>query len=384
MNSHHRNHYGALGTSSRPQNSSSQGHSGEHEGDAPDSTSDHSVKHARGNAGNGSAESGGVSTYLARVPSFGGQPYMPGLSQAMAVASSEAHPVLPRSQSSLGARNHSGSPGPDVWLGGRELSSIYGPTSASPLETSSPTIHSQSAVSLAAASSSLGHTSTASGVVMTGSKKTPSSSLKRKSGVPHTPCAAPPTSFAFAHENNSSSSQNDHSSIRGLLGRFRGGRKRSSTNIVVDKSNPSRRSHESSTSRTTLPDSSVLNPRAPPPVPPVPVVPVIHFPQISQISAHYAQANSDYSPHLLGPGIRQVLPPSPVLTANSSMIEGLLDPHLGMALGEAMQSSSASLKDNVDYSRPISGVRFLNVLICFLNANGFYFCSSSIPDHEAP
>lgn len=50
------------------------------------------------------------------------------------------------------------------------------------------------------------------------------------------------------------------------------------------------------------------------------------------------------------------LPPSPALTANSSMIEGLLHPRLGMALADSHQASLASLRDNEDYTRPINGL----------------------------
>lgn len=52
------------------------------------------------------------------------------------------------------------------------------------------------------------------------------------------------------------------------------------------------------------------------------------------------------------------LPPLPSpLPDNSPMLEGLLTPHLGTRMTSSEHSSSASLRDNVDYSRPISGVR---------------------------
>ena len=49
-------------------------------------------------------------------------------------------------------------------------------------------------------------------------------------------------------------------------------------------------------------------------------------------------------------------PPSPVQTDASSMVEGLLHPRLGMALASSQQASATSLRDHVDYTRPINGV----------------------------
>jgi hypothetical protein len=52
--------------------------------------------------------------------------------------------------------------------------------------------------------------------------------------------------------------------------------------------------------------------------------------------------------------------PSPVSTMDtSSMVEGLLHPRLGMALGTSQQASATSLRDHEDYTRPINGVCFL-------------------------
>ena len=48
--------------------------------------------------------------------------------------------------------------------------------------------------------------------------------------------------------------------------------------------------------------------------------------------------------------------PSPVPTDSSSMVEGLLHPRLGMALGSSQQASATSLRDHEDYTRPINGV----------------------------
>ena len=52
--------------------------------------------------------------------------------------------------------------------------------------------------------------------------------------------------------------------------------------------------------------------------------------------------------------------PSPVPTDASSMVEGLLHPRLGMALGSSQQASATSLRDHEDYTRPINGV-----CVCF-------------------
>jgi len=48
--------------------------------------------------------------------------------------------------------------------------------------------------------------------------------------------------------------------------------------------------------------------------------------------------------------------PSPVPTDTSSMVEGLLHPRLGMAMGSSQQASATSLRDNEDYTRPINGL----------------------------
>ena len=50
--------------------------------------------------------------------------------------------------------------------------------------------------------------------------------------------------------------------------------------------------------------------------------------------------------------------PSPVPTDTSSMVEGLLHPRLGMALGSSQRASAMSLRDHEDYTRPINGVCF--------------------------
>ncbi|KAF5377653.1 hypothetical protein D9615_005358 [Tricholomella constricta] len=48
--------------------------------------------------------------------------------------------------------------------------------------------------------------------------------------------------------------------------------------------------------------------------------------------------------------------PSPTATENLRMLEDLLTPHLGTRVASSEHSSSASLRDHVDYSRPISGL----------------------------
>ncbi|KAG6845802.1 hypothetical protein H0H87_003856 [Tephrocybe sp. NHM501043] len=49
--------------------------------------------------------------------------------------------------------------------------------------------------------------------------------------------------------------------------------------------------------------------------------------------------------------------PSPTATETSGMLEDLLTPQLGTRVASSEYSSSASLRDHVDYSRPISGNR---------------------------
>ena len=64
------------------------------------------------------------------------------------------------------------------------------------------------------------------------------------------------------------------------------------------------------------------------------------------------------------PGVTLPPPsPSPVPTDTSSMVEGLLHPRLGMALGSSQQASVTSLRDHEDYTRPINGVCFFLLLL---------------------
>jgi hypothetical protein len=58
---------------------------------------------------------------------------------------------------------------------------------------------------------------------------------------------------------------------------------------------------------------------------------------------------------------------SPVPTDTSSMVEGLLHPRLGMALGSSQQASAASLRDHEDYTRPINGVCFFLLFFFLIN-----------------
>ena len=57
--------------------------------------------------------------------------------------------------------------------------------------------------------------------------------------------------------------------------------------------------------------------------------------------------------------------PSPVPTDDSSMVEGLLYPRLGMALGSSQQASATSFRNG--YTRPINGVFFFSPFFLLIN-----------------
>ncbi|KAI0075814.1 hypothetical protein K474DRAFT_1563868, partial [Panus rudis PR-1116 ss-1] len=93
-----------------------------------------------------------------------------------------------------------------------------------------------------------------------------------------------------------------------------------------------------------------------------PQSPTIEIPQVPHFRPHQGTIPEDGIPPgvptwpMFGPPDM----PSPVWTEHSSQHapEGLLDPKLGMRLGMAgMESSAAiSLRDDVDYSRPIGAL----------------------------
>ncbi|KAG6878400.1 hypothetical protein C0993_007582 [Termitomyces sp. T159_Od127] len=61
-------------------------------------------------------------------------------------------------------------------------------------------------------------------------------------------------------------------------------------------------------------------------------------------------------PHCLWPAATLPPLPSPTNTESSRMLENLLTPHIGTRIASSQHSSSASLRDHVDYTRPINGV----------------------------
>ena len=87
-----------------------------------------------------------------------------------------------------------------------------------------------------------------------------------------------------------------------------------------------------------------------------------NFMSISSSSSEYFQSTCSLARcYILPPPPA----PSPVPTDTSSMMEGLLHPRLGMALGSSQQASATSPRDHEDCIRPINrGFFFADKLIC--------------------
>ncbi|TFK33954.1 hypothetical protein BDQ12DRAFT_669777 [Crucibulum laeve] len=336
--------------------------------------------------GSGSVESGGPPPSPVRSSSFGGQPYMPGFGQTMDMASTAVPATMAANYSMpLEQRRRSNVPDPGLWLGGRDISSIYGNT-APPTDLSSHGHGStyESAISLGPGSSS-GHGATSSssghGAVQavsrgsaspasgsgsgsgSGSRSNPHGSSTRHSNTP-------PTSFPLPQQNTGSDRpDSERRSVRSFLGRLSPRSRGSVPEFVMH--NPSTAGHSSAESILPIASrrqsyatppvgytpSSLLNPLPTPPQLPSSSSPTSPF----LTPAEIAHANEQhYSPtasvqHLWPPATLPPLP-SPALTQSSVVAEGLLDPQLGRALSQDEQASMTSLRDNVDYTRPIHGL----------------------------
>lgn len=330
--------------------------------------------------GGGSAESGELPK---RSQSYTEQAYMPGSEQAGAMAggSEEPHdvsPTLSRFSSSPRRplfRHTSSGPEPGFWLGGREFSQRDNlSTGHSASNMSSSHGHSSGHEGRSpgsfniAGSSSQGHdmTSSSSGHALLSSGARSSSELMRPP-LPH--MQTPPSSYAFREQNTEQKGKSrekddsDSNSFRGFFGRLRGGRG-SVSNVVTPHDMSMSHSHSkeglASQTRYSQPPvrspSSLLNP-GPPSRPPSSAQ--IHSMELGPLPAF------DERSALSGgrPGSESVtLPPlpSPSITDDQRTPEGLLHPRLTRP-PMVGQESSTSLRDHLDYSRPIGGVRPFNV-----------------------
>jgi hypothetical protein len=305
----------------------------------------HSGEGSAGPVG-GSAESGTSGFPLQRSPSFGGQPYMPGLGQTVQTVVGNGPVVLPHNYSSPATTSVSGLPAAN--------------TSASALDIPKPVAaRSATSLSMKDASSSRSHDlgSSSSGdaplTISTGKRVSlPGPRASATAGESRRHSSTPSTSFPPEHQidierNLSVGSQRGFGFLKGLRTR----RKSSSQSFVTVKVTPQVDSSRESLNSRTMSfygaiqgPSSLLNP-GPPPSPPL-----LRFPRGTNGESY----QEGLIPPPLWPPV--TLPPSPVPTANSSMIEGLLHPRLGIALADSYQASLASLRDNEDYTRPINGL----------------------------
>jgi hypothetical protein len=183
----------------------------------------------------------------------------------------------------------------------------------------------------------------------------------------------PPTSFTFREKDQSSENgSSSATTLQGILGRLRGGRTSNPNIVIQGASSPSSAatSRESLTLRTQLhippsrSPSSLLHP--------TPMQSMFNPASLLQRppSAVYPTAGRPGSmgPPPLGPNgerrgsfwpgaesLTLPSPPSPAPSERSRDLEGLLHPRIMFRL-PGNQDSSASLRDDEDYSRPIGGV----------------------------
>lgn len=300
-------------------------------------------------------------------PTFGGQPYMPGYAQTTERHNGQPDPSLSRSVAAPdSSQTWRGLNNPQVYegSGGQNHSSLGG---------------SRSAVSLGLSGSSSGGNGSSSGE---GSRVKPHSRVSLAGSRPIPPSSdgghqssAPPTAFmdvrepAFDHERQHHREQSDKGSVKSFLTRLRNGRRTSLQSLATvrggrTQANPGSKESLMSPETSNLYSPSLLNP----PVILPPSSAILRFPRgvtgnsytplPPEMSERYTSAASSG----LWPSFTLPTPSSPVPTDDSSMAEGLLHPRLRMRMDHLEKASTASLRDNEDYTRPINGVCFSQIL----------------------
>ncbi|KAF8877177.1 hypothetical protein BD779DRAFT_119570 [Infundibulicybe gibba] len=284
-----------------------------------------------------------------RSHSFGKQSYMPGIGQAMLTGMDDNGKVSPP-LSHLSSRKHSNEQA--IWF----PVDLQVPTTVSSSNGHTSPYENRSAASLDAyaSASSHGHgaaTSSSGHGVTIGMRGLPGDSPRPLAIQTHS--QTPPSSFTLGSRPKSKDSL-DSKSLRSLLSRLRGSKTSIPDVIVQDTSG----SQESIVSRAV----SLIRPRSPPPAPPVPIPPVSHM---SDFVRRNSSQDRDYlsPPNMTPAGLwpAMTLPPlpSPAASINASdesgTLENLLHPRLMVRSHSNADSSSASLRDHVDYSRPIGG-----------------------------
>ncbi|KAF9479490.1 hypothetical protein BDN70DRAFT_932550 [Pholiota conissans] len=314
--------------------------------------------YASTSAGHGSAESGAAITTMPMNTVFGGQTPMPGLGQSIqgAIALPATSILLSQPTDFRDAPHVSSNPYRHVHAGGSRSDTAL--TLAGELSCShEETLSSSSTEELARKPH--------------GKRKSLSGPRPLTSKAGHRHSSTPPSAFANAQQLPGSSDyerqtpppeQSDRMSVRSFISRLRNGRRTSAQSMSTIRApsySQSREPDVSVLSSETMISPSLLNP----PITISPPRPILTFPRgvtgnsYNPLSAEGAEAaahNGSGPTAVLWPPA--TLPPSPSASTNSSMVEGLLHPRLGLGQGQNHQASMTSLRDHEDYSRPISGL----------------------------
>ncbi|KAF8884721.1 hypothetical protein CPB84DRAFT_1850561 [Gymnopilus junonius] len=320
--------------------------------------------------GQGSAESGNLGTAVPMNTTFGGEPSMAGFLRGVeggytgqdAIASTDQHIQDP-------------APGQVWWAisdpnavddAQRKSSTNDDPVTASRSQSiASLTMVGGSSSSGHEVASSAGHGGRASRKrnSLPGPRPAPSHVQNgRRYSSP------PPSSFInfldskFDSERQSDPpEQSDKTSLKSFMSRLRTGRRKSAQSVsTIRGTSPPTRELDEFPLFSSVPNMispSLLNP----PIVVQPSPALLAFPR-SVTGNSYAHTSSPQEPpganrpaSVLWPPV-VLPPPSPVMTENSVMGEGLLHPRLSR-YGNS-QASTASLRDHEDYTRPINAIVF--------------------------
>lgn len=368
--------HGGSGSLNRRQTLGSQGHSGEGGYIGQGSSGDHLSGEG---GGPGSAESANIGLASAMHPAFGGQPYMPGMTQNFGETVIRPAPaVLPTCTSNDG---HVSEAANQYWWGINDPHAVHdvaGRCSDSN-DHGVSRMASRSAISLTVvggSGSSGGHgsgssdsntrTTKAKRNSMSGPRPMPKSEGRRHSSTPPSAFVPPVRESAFDCERQE---QSDRASVKSFLNRLRTTSRRVSTQSMATlRGTPATQARTGSDESNFLPPPGLYSPSLlNPPITLSPAQALLRFPRgvtgngYTSLSPRLPQMSGIgydlHPPSFPWPSMALPSAPSPVPTDDSSMVEGLLHPRLG-ALDNAQQASTASLRDHEDYTRPINGVSF--------------------------
>ncbi|KII84601.1 hypothetical protein PLICRDRAFT_179411 [Plicaturopsis crispa FD-325 SS-3] len=371
--------------------------------DEPEATSSGHSGSGFGAYGSGSTENHSP----VRNASYGPMTYMPGLGQAAETlaypvegqfvypADGQAYtdefgvavdaagrPEFPR------RRTPSGGPDPALWFGGREIpynqlgNSAPSPTNVESSHGHSTAAHGQDAGYMSTSGSGSSGENSNSSPYGHGASTYPTATSSHDHGLPSTPSDSstyalrpgqakrstsrgenPPSSLRYKGKNKSSDS------FKSFVSRLRGGRGSSPESPVKSRGPsptypPPMYPARVSPTMTRRPTSPTYPGDRPPPgflrshTPPPSSLLNSHSPTTTVFAAH-APPRDIPPENMRKPWERAplTLPPLPSTSAEDPPEpRSLLDPRLSFRLGAVGQSSSSSLRDHVDYSRPIGGL----------------------------